>query len=723
MKQPTLVLTHCSLRRAAVVGFAAFILLGTGQAQTGHVEWDKPVGKDFEEPAWFDQGFVFVGNWEPLNFRLRKGWHNGPLTVEVEEDYRREHREETVLKLKAAGVNFVMTHFFKTGLVSDLQSIEDTYAFVKLCHVHGIRVGAYVGGTIFAETMLRDFPEAEEWVRWDEHGEANRYGAATYRLRPDFNHPGYKAYIRTVLELAVQQAEVDLIHLDNFSMLPPPRTGFTDEINRRFRDFLTRKYTRDERELRFGYGFSDLKGMTVPTWHGVGNGSGLSPIADPLIQEWVDFRCSDLAEYYGEMGDFIRDLNPEVLVELNPHGIFGSNRAFMHGVDHARLLPHGSAFWSEEPNEAHIDEGGVLVSKIRSFKLARALDQTMFSYTGMQRANLQLRSYRLLMAESMAFNRNSLGDIGEPLDYEKWPEDLLHYVSFYHRHNDHYSAVQTVADVAIVRSFPSMAYNSLGPQLHTTLLEQMLIQYKIPFDIVFDQNLTDLSKYRAVILGDQESLSDRAVELLEAYVAAGGGLVATGRTSLFTEWRRRRHDLALAGVLGVHCEHDKPLPATRLGTCGSGRVAYVPEVESGLNLEDPNTARSIAKGGVKNRYWELPSNAAELIAAIRHAVGGSLSVEFTGAPLTTVMELLDKRDGSERILHWINYDLEHPASGTSVRLAVPEGKIVEEINLVSPDRGLEPGKVRFTEEENGVQFDLPELEVYQVAVLVLRDRN
>ena len=85
------------------------------------------------------------------------------------------------------------------------------------------------------------------------------------------------------------------------------------------------------------------------------------------------------------------------------------------------------------------------------------------------------------------------------------PQDIERYIRFYLDNNRHYAATRVVADVAILRSFPSMAFNSLGPHLESTLMEQLLIQYKVPFDIIFDQSLAALSKYCAVILANQES--------------------------------------------------------------------------------------------------------------------------------------------------------------------------------------------------------------------------
>jgi hypothetical protein len=695
------------------------------QAQIGNATWATPVSKNFQEPAWWSQGVVFVGNWEPLVFRLRKG---GELPVDVAERYQREHTEETVLKLKEAGVNMILTHFYKTGLDSDKEDIEVAKRLGELCHKHGMKLGTYVGGTIFAETLLREVPGAKEWVRYDEHGDAVRYGEQTYRYRPDFHHPGYVEYMKKVVRVAIEDVKTDLIHFDNHALIAPPWTGNTPEINRRFREFLRKKYSPAQLKDRFG--FSDVGGVTVPTWHGIARPAAISPITDPLIQEWTDFRCQDFAEYYGELADYIHHLNPNVVVELNPHGIYGSNRAFLNGIDHARLLPHGSVFWSEERNEAQVTNEGILISKIRSLKLARTFDQTLFIYTGPQRADPEKRSYRLLMAESMAFNRNCLGDVGSPLSAYDLPDDAKRYIRFYWDNNQHLRSTRVVPDVAILRSFPSMANNSLGPQLETTLMEQLLIQYKIPFEYVFDQNLGDLSKYRAVILADQESLADRSVEQIREYVRRGGGLVATGKTSLYNDWRRVRNDYGLADVLNIHVPRDyKPsdvltyfydssisnLPSEKRGAFGQGRVVYLPAVVPARPITQ---LRSIGAGGFDHSYWMLPKNSEQILSAIRYAAGKPFSVEFENAPLTTVVELTDNQDGSERVLHWVNYRLGSTVPPTAVTLAIPKGKRITGVELISPDRPSGE-RLKFETEDGRVRFTMPSLEVYNVAVLKL----
>lgn len=57
---------------------------------------------------------------------------------------------------------------------------------------------------------------------------------------------------------------------------------------------------------------------------------------------------------------------------------------------------------------------------------------------------------------------------------------------------------------------------------------------------------------KALILPNVGALSDSQCQAVREFAGAGGGIVATGETSLFDEQGRKREDFALADVLGVH---------------------------------------------------------------------------------------------------------------------------------------------------------------------------
>ena len=67
----------------------------------------------------------------------------------------------------------------------------------------------------------------------------------------------------------------------------------------------------------------------------------------------------------------------------------------------------------------------------------------------------------------------------------------------------------------------------------------------------WDVESEGLARYAVIVLANAAALSDRQVAALRAYVRGGGGLVATGETSLCDELGRPRRDFALADLFGV----------------------------------------------------------------------------------------------------------------------------------------------------------------------------
>ncbi|GAF98706.1 unnamed protein product, partial [marine sediment metagenome] len=225
--------------------------------------------------------------------------------------------------------------------------------------------------------FLLEKPEAEEWFVPDYRGQPVRYGGTqTFRKRVYFMHPGYIDYIKRVVRIAIEDLKVDLIHFDNTSNRAGIPIFFHPLAVQDFRVFLMKKYTPEMLKERLG--FSNVKYVEPPNYD-----KPLSTIDDPLFQEWTDFRCQQLADFYSEMESFIRGLNPEVAVENNPSsGLSGNNTIWNQGVDYPRLLSHTDIVWTEEGNEATVTEEGILISKIRTYKMASTLNNKIFTYTG-----------------------------------------------------------------------------------------------------------------------------------------------------------------------------------------------------------------------------------------------------------------------------------------------------------------------------------------------------
>jgi hypothetical protein len=664
------------------------------------VQADQKTYVDLPRPAWLDkEPLIIIGNWDGMPiFRRRVGGN----PVWQEDDYIKEHTEEAVQKLKEIGVTMAVIHYYKGfGLEAEKEQLEDSKKLVTLCKKYGIKIGVYIGSTVGFETMLLEKPEAEGWFVPDYLGQPVVYGDQTFRKRVYFMHPEYIKYIKEVVRIAIEDLKVDLIHFDNTSMQGQPPIFFHPLAIEDFRTFLRTKYTPEMLKKRFG--FSDIRYVEPPKY--------IRPLTidDPLFQEWADFRCQQLANYYGEMEKYIRGLNPEVAVENNPHsGISGNNTAWDQGVDYPRLLSHTDIVWTEEGNDAGVSNDDILISKIRSYKMATTLKNKIFTYTS--RSKLQ-------MAESMVYNRQCLGMVGGALAGYQLPEGQRSYVRYYLKNFEYYRDIENIADVAVLHSFSTMAYNNGRPYQSTFLYEQALIQDKVQFDVIFDDNLKNLSRYKVLVLADQECLSDEKLDLIRNFVKQGGGIVMTGNTSLYTEWRQRKRDFGLRDFLPVEVQPslrlsgEIPDMAPVRNSVGNGRIVYIPEVIP--SMEVPSNI------AMTSRYWKLPKNNKELTESVKWSAKENLSLEIE-APVFVTAEVTQSIDHSRLMLHLLNYNAEKDKllKNLKISLKIPEGKQIKELLLVSPDKE-KVETLSFTVKEGRAVFTVPLLEVYDLVVAKL----
>ncbi|HZY90878.1 MAG TPA: hypothetical protein VFE78_39000 [Gemmataceae bacterium] len=79
----------------------------------------------------------------------------------------------------------------------------------------------------------------------------------------------------------------------------------------------------------------------------------------------------------------------------------------------------------------------------------------------------------------------------------------------------------------------------------------------------WDVSARELARHAVVVLANAAALSDAQAEALREYVRDGGGLVATGETSLCDELGRPRRDFALADLFGVSYQGRPKAPLKR----------------------------------------------------------------------------------------------------------------------------------------------------------------
>lgn len=660
-------------------------------------------------PAWMENGIIDAGgSHEPYLFMVRRGGQ--PL--DALEKYRHNLSEEVIRKLKQQGVEVFHTHLYKGfGMAAERESMEDAKRAAAIAHRYGMKVDSYIQwNTLMYETFFAEEPRAQNWIQRDALGMPIllKYGfQQSFRYRPCFANQEYLEYLKKIVRYAVEEVKSDFLHFDNFDLNAEPEACNCPVCVRGFRNFLKEKYTPARRRERFGFEVMDY--VNPPRWNADNRPERMQVIFDPVIQEWIDYRCQVMADALRQIALYARSMNPEVAIEINPHGITGGNRSWTAGVDHARLLKTTQVMWTEEEKMPAYLPDGRLLSKIRSYKLARAYNNILFTY---------IAGDPVAMGEGLAFNQ-TIGFAGsDPLRPE-----MLRYIRFYREHRDLYNGARDAANVAVLRSYPSLTYDHARAQLSAILLEQTLIQARIPFDLIFDEQLRDLSRYKVLALPDAECLSDGQLAAIRAFVERGGGLFVIGQSGRYDEWRRLRTTPGLAGLVEQQ-PLAKPYEETVLRErepgggpvcrqARGGRVAYLPA----LRFNGPQPAFG-AFFEINNRFWKLPRNWQDAVESIRWAAGGELPVRAGGPPFL-VINLTAQPARRRVLLHLVNYNHKNVPSlhRIEVRCRLPRGEAVKRVRLYSPD--AEGGPIPLKAAQSGAEaaFTVPELKAYAIAAV------
>jgi len=601
-------------------------------------------------PWWKRDGLVFAGGWHPLSGRIRRGIP----AEEIESDYAWEYTEEHVLRLKALGITLLLGQVDRgLGEAEAAEDHERARELAARCHAHGIRHGVYLANSVYFESMLKDHPDCESWVIRTHDDRMVHYGGLqTFRWIVCFNSPGWRARMKRIIDKAIRFVDTDLLHFDNLAVWPEPDSCHCPSCQEAFRAFLTRRYPdAAAQKRRFGFtGFETFRAPNfymrfIPPWD-------VDRIDNPLLQEWIDFRQHTVTDYIAELAAYARSLKPDICIDSNGQSIFGFNQAFVHGIDQEAQAAHVDLVHDENPDLRPDDEPGAIdpaSARYRSPLFYRRLGKPCVS------------AYR--DEAELAFN---LAFRGHPGIHMRWgyaepgraplqepATGVTALLEHFRRHRDLYLDTRSAARVAVWRSRQSLAYVSTDTHLSAAVLEHLLFVNRIPFSIVMDGCIDsgDLSAFDLIILPDAEFVSAKQVARLTDYVAAGGALLLTERTGLYTAEPRKRTRPAFShlferGVVNASADSEEARTldpnrqftlrlkpgAPALSGYGSGRAAYLPTIQYVHRAREFKSGYNVQYDGVDSRYWKEPHNRAEILDVIEWLAPSARRLRTAGSP-------------------------------------------------------------------------------------------
>jgi len=647
-------------------------------------------------PAWIKDGFVDAGaTHESWIFQTRRGGEG--FNQWQREAYDNQMSEEYIKSLAESGVTVYHVSFYKGfGFKAEKENMDRVAKAAAIAHKYGMKVDTYIQwNTMCYETFFSEVPEAKKdlWYQIDVNGKPIMltYGyQQSFRYRPCFNNDAYMNYYKEkIIRYAVEVIKTDFIHFDNFDYNNPADADHNPATIAAFRKYLADKYNKAKLIERFG--FEDISYVLPPMWNDSNPAHGIVEINDPLIQEWIDFRCWTLTTRLAECARFARSINKEIVIECNPHGLVGSNRAWETGINHPDLMQYTNVIWTEDNNNPRW-ENGVVIGKFRHYKLGRTTNNFIMTYNGTPHD----------CAENLALNRT--------VAYGGRRGAAKEYMDFWLANKELYTNMQGGEKVAVLRSYPSMAYNTRTTHTAVNMAEQALQQRQIPFDIIFDQQMNQLDKYYVIVLASQESLTDEIIATLKTFTKKGGGLVVTGNTGMYDGWRRLRRQNMLEEMMseqGIKQTEKNEFPSRSRNEpknvssfiYGEGRVICLPD------LEKPEGDITL---GYASR-WVMPANAGEFESAVYWAAGKRLPLQVTAPEWVGVSHDIQK---NRDVIHLFSYNNTRDVAGITLQY---EG-VIKNAWTISPDE-KEKSIIPFTEKGGLTELRIPGFKVYKVIVL------
>jgi hypothetical protein len=403
------------------------------------------------------------------------------------------YETRTIPLLRKAGINMIWVTFSNGfSIPSERAHQEQVRRYIEECHRQGIHVMAYESiANMFWEDMFEQVPESRNWIQIGDDGKPVPYGAGDYtkmgrvtRYMANLGNPEWVRYLEKRVDLAIEAGADGVIYDNNFS-----------------------NHLVDVYQDIYRYGAARKRDFLL-------------------------------------MGNFHQDnyvLNRLVNSMTTEDGV-------EPGVYDAAHVQQGRV--GQERSSLVSVQGGWLVTNIGLFRIHNALSDgwkpAMIEDGGREsgaRETTPMSPARqqLALAEAMSFGIGMElfveGAFAQGLS-ENDPKAMViwnaigKYNRFFAEHEQYYTGTQSLSPVAVV----------LDDRSESVPLLNGLAARRVLFDVIYERDLSAerLAPYHAVALLTAQTVRERALSVLENFVAAGGRLFATSDVAAYDETGRKR---------------------------------------------------------------------------------------------------------------------------------------------------------------------------------------
>ena len=294
---------------------------------------------------------------------------------------------------------------------------------------------------------------------------------------------------------------------------------------------------------------------------------------NPLWKALIEFQADSLARFLSESSSIIKRLRPEALFCMNGNSnwpYWPTGRDNHRIIEHTDLLGAEGGFIYGDLNQTPIYKPGIAARLLTS--QSQGKPAVVFDCAGHKSWSwymLPEEEISILLAETLAGG----ADFWVPF----FPSDLsqpeLRVVASYNKlvkgNPKAFGNTRSMARVALLWPGVSVEFYEGSSVPLTDFTRETkatkvgdigqeflgfyegLARAQVPFDVVDEENLADLSRYELLVMPNAACLSADSCRAIADFARDGGNLVASFETSLYDEKGVRKDDLGMAELFGV----------------------------------------------------------------------------------------------------------------------------------------------------------------------------
>ena len=348
------------------------------------------------------------------------------------------------------------------------------------------------------------------------------------------------------------------------------------------------------------------------------------------------------------------------------------------------------------------------------------------------------------------------------------------YFNWTARHDQHFINQRSIASIGMVMGQRTHLFYRPPRGAHVEQymdgMYSALLEGRYLFDFVHEDQLglDNLRKYSALLLPNIALLSDLQLDQLRDYVQAGGSMLATFETGMYTERNQKRADFGLADIFGIHkageihgtngnaysariekphaildgfygthwiagAEYRVPLAPidSPVLTVVPGSVAYPPELsypdpshtdEPAVVIHEKGKSRLVYfPGDVDRTLWR--SGHTDLSRLLRNSIrwvaGANQPVAIAGDGFIEPFAWETEAGFAIHVLNYTNPAVHrgwirefYPIGEQRVHMQLPEGRQVSRVELLHAEIDIP-----FQTTDGAITFAIPKVIDYEVAAL------